>query len=497
MNNKSNILLELKNITKSFSGVVAVKDINLDFCPGEVHAIVGSNGAGKSTLVKLISGAIKPDSGQIIFKKFLTQMRNPKYVLSLGIVMINQEIMVIPKLSVAENIFLGRLPVNKFGHINWKEAYNNARELIKTLGADIDPSCKVESISVADQQIVEIARAISRKAEIFIMDEPTAALPESEVDKLLGLVKNLRSKGKTVIYISHKLHEVFDVADRITIIRNGIIIKTLKREKAEISKVIDMMMGGSSDNVVKQKTRKKGNLLMAVRNLSRKGAFRDINFDLYSHEVLGLAGLVGSGRTEILRAIFGIDSFDEGEIVIGEKVITKTSPEKMINNKIGFVPEDRRSQGVAQNMSVKDNLMLVSQRWISKAGIRLLSKEREICKNLSRELQLKTPSLQAEVRTLSGGNQQKVVVGKWLATKSKILIFDEPTRGIDVGAKTEIYKIVRKLADRGAGVVFVSTELEEVLLVSDRIIALKGGRIITKLLRGEATLNKVMELVSK
>lgn len=496
MDNQPNILLKLNNVTKSFSGVVAVRNVSLDFRAGEVHAIVGSNGAGKSTLVRLISGAIRPGSGEILFRSRLTQMRSPRYAISLGIVMINQELMLIPQLSVAENVLLGRLPVNKFGRVNWKEANNRAKELMRMLGADIDPSRRVESISVAEQQVVEIARALSRQAEIFIMDEPTAALPESEVDKLLDLVKNLKCKGKTIIYVSHKIHEVFQIADRITVIRNGMIIDTLETAKTNISEVIDLILGRKVDRVIEQKTRKRGSLLLSVRNLGRKGAFQDITFDLYSHEVLGLAGLVGSGRTEILRTIFGIDPFDVGEIIIGGKKITQHSPEEMIGHGIGFAPEDRRRQGVASVMSVVDNLMLVAQRWISKAGIRLLSKEIEICQSLVGELELKVPSLRAEVRILSGGNQQKVVIGKWLATKSKILILDEPTRGIDVGAKTEIYNIVRELANKEAGIIFVSTELEEVLLVSDRIIVLQGGRIIAELLRGETTLDKVMELVS-
>jgi len=495
-NQNNNIILKLNNITKKFSGVVALKNVSLSFYTGAVHALVGSNGAGKSTLMRLVNGAIRPDSGQIIFKNKPIQINSPRLANSMGIVMINQELMLIPELSVAENILLGRLPVNKFGVVNWKEANSLARKLVNSLGADIEPTKIVKNLSVSEMQVVEISRALSKQADIFIMDEPTAALPESEVNKLVELINKLKERGKTVIYVSHKMREIFQIADNITILRDGEIVGNFEVKDINVTKVLNLMMDKKKENgVIKKKNYEIGSILLSVKHLKRRGIFQDINFDLYSHEIIGLAGLVGSRRTEILHSIFGLAPFDSGEIILNGKKISRITPEKMINYRIGFIPEDRRKQGLVTGMSVKDNLMLVSQRFISKVGILKLFQEIKICNSIRKELDIKAPSLRVEVSTLSGGNQQKVVIGKWFATKSKIFIFDEPTRGIDVGSKNEIFNIMKRFANEGAGIIFVSTEIEELLIVSDRIITLKSGRKTGEFLKKEVTLDIIMKFI--
>jgi len=494
--NKSNILLETRNITKIYPGVVALKNANFKLQSGKVHAFVGKNGAGKTTMIKIINGSIMPNSGEIFLKNQKAHIRNQKDAISLGIVTINQEFMIFPNLSVAENILLGLLPVNKFKCVNWVAAYKKAEKFLRLLGVNINPSIKAGNLSVAEQQIIEITRAISREADIFIMDEPTSTLTITEVDKLLDLIRNLRSNNKTIIYVSHKLDEVFKIADWITIFRDGVIVSNLETKKTSISEVINMMTGKKINKFTKEKTYERGNVLLSVKNLERRDSFQNITFNLHSHEVLGLAGLVGAGKTEITRAIFGIDPFDTGEVIIDGKKIKKHTPENMIIKHIGFVPEDRKQQGLILGMTVADNIMLAAQRFVIKSGFRQLSKEKEITKNLIKELEIKTPSLGTETLNLSGGNQQKVVIAKWLATKPRIIIFDEPTRGIDVGAKLEIYNIIKELAEEGAGIIFISSELEEILLMSDRIIVIHKGKIITELLKEEATQEKIIELIS-
>lgn len=496
MNNKLNILLDVHNITKIYPGVVALKNASFQLQSGEVHAFVGQNGAGKTTMIKVISGSIMPNSGEIFINKQKVHIRNQKDAISLGIITINQEFMIFPNLSVAENILLGLLPVNKFKRVNWVAAYKKVEELLWLLGVNIDPSIKAGNLSIAEQQIIEIARAISREADILIMDEPTSTLTITEVNKLLDLIRKLKSNNKTIIYVSHKLDEVFRIADRVTIFRDGVIVGTLETSKTSISEVIKLMTGRKINKFTKEKTRKRGNVLLSVKNLGRRGSFQNITFNLHGNEVLGLAGLVGAGKTEISRAIFGIDPFDTGEIMIDGKRITKPTPENMITQQIGFAPEDRKHQGLILGMTVADNIMLVAQRRLIKIGFRQLLKEREITENLIKELEIKTPSLGTETLNLSGGNQQKVVIAKWLATKPKILICDEPTRGIDVGAKLEMYNIIKKLAEEGVGIIFISSELEEILLMSNRIVVIHKGKMIAELLKEQATQEKIIELIS-
>jgi ABC-type sugar transport system ATPase subunit len=492
MNDSQTTMLQMTGLSKSFPGVQALDAVDFDMRAGEIHALVGENGAGKSTLIKILSGALQPDQGQIVLRGEKVVFHNPREALAAGIATINQELMLIPQLSVAENILLGRLPQGALWRVDWEPLRDHARQALAALGVNLDPDLLVESLSVAQQQVTEIARALSRQADIIVMDEPTSALTEQEIDHLLDTVEKLREQNRAVIFITHKLDEVFRVADRITVLRDGHKIGTLAAVDTSPDEVVNMMVGRSVDSLFKKEESEIGEPVLEVRNLTRKGAFYDVSLTLHRGEILGLAGLVGAGRTDLVRAIFGVDPLDSGELWVDGKRVERLTPERMIDAGLGLAPEDRKRDGLVLGMTVSDNLSLVTLRTLARWGLRNRSREQEVVTKQFSDLSIQAPSLATEVITLSGGNQQKVVIGKWLATQPRILILDEPTRGIDIGAKAEVHGIMQRLAGEGVAILLVSSELVEIMNVSDRILVMFEGRITGEFSHDEASEEKIM-----
>ncbi len=485
-------LLQMIGISKHFPGVQALQSVDFDVYAGEVHALVGENGAGKSTLIKIMGGAVSPDQGRILLKGQEKRINNPREAIESGIAIIHQELMLVPQLSVGENILLGHLPQRAFNRVDWNATRVKAREGLSVLDVEIDLDTKVEDLSVAHQQAVEIARALSRQAQIFVMDEPTSALAGREVDNLIQLISRLKAQGRGVVFITHKLDEVFRVADRITVLRDGCKIDTLKRTDATASQIVNLMVGRSIESLFLKEEVKIGEPVLEVRELTREGIFENISLTLHRSEILGLVGLVGSRRSDLARAIFGADAVDAGEILIEGQPVAGLSPNRVISMGMALVPEDRKRQGLVLEMSVADNLTLAVLKRLGQLGFRDRGEEQARASQIAHNLAIATPSLRTNVISLSGGNQQKVVIGKWLATHPRILILDEPTRGIDVGAKAEVYAIMQRLAQQGVAMLLSSSELAEILGVSDRILVMHQGRITGEFTRGEATEEAIM-----
>jgi ribose transport system ATP-binding protein len=476
------------DVTRRYPGVVALKGVTLDIQPGEVHAFVGQNGAGKSTLVKILSGAVEPSSGQILLRGMPTKLTSPADAVKQGIATMTQEMNLVPTLSVAENIMIGHLPWRR-GRVDWAAMRRATGALLAQLGFDLDPDALVEDLPVAQRQGVEIARALSRNASIVIMDEPTSALAAPEIEKLLETVAKLKTRGTSVIYISHKMDEIFRICDRMSIFREGACIGTMATAATDRDAVVRMMVG---HDLQLQPSRREMTLrdrppVLEVEGLTAKGKFHDISFQLHPGEILGIGGLVGSGRTEVLRALFGADPTDAGVIRIAGEAVAHPRPEEMIARGMGLVPEDRRTQGLVLGMSIVDNISLADLARRSAFGLRHAEAERSAARELAGALSIRAPGLATPVATLSGGNQQKVAIGKWLRTSPRILLFDEPTRGIDIAAKAEILRIIEKLAEQGVGVVLVSSEQADLLEACDRILILREGRLAAEFGRGEAT----------
>lgn len=469
-------VLEVVDLTKIYPGTVALDHFNAKFESGKVHALIGKNGSGKSTFIKMISGAIKPTSGKILINDKQIKMRSPMDAFSKGIATVYQEMSLIPEMTVAENIFFGRLP-KKGGRIDWKALYQNARELLRELGVDIPEKAVVSQLSVWQQQTVEIAKAMSYHPSVMLLDEPTSALAQQEVELLFEVIRNLKSKDVIVIYISHKLQELRDISDTVTVIRDGKYIGQMITQEASHNDILDMMFGD-----VELKTRPvdlavQEEVVLEVKNLTREPYFRNVSFRLRKGEILGIAGMLGSGRTELLRAIFGADPFDSGQIVVDGKCCNKMDPQMAKKLGIALTPENRKTEGLIQMASVRQNLVLASLDKISRWGIVQKAKEREAVDRQIEELQIKIPGREVEVSSLSGGNQQKVVVGNWLNNSPKILILDEPSRGIDVNAKQQIFQLVWDQSKRGISSIMVSSELEEVVEVCHRILIMRQGEI--------------------
>ena len=485
-------LLQMLGISKSFPGVQALDAVDFELYPGEIHALIGENGAGKSTLIKILSGAQSADEGQILLREDDVTFHTPREALDAGIATINQELMLVPQLSVAENILLGRLPHKRLGLVDQEAMEDYARQSLSMLGLELDPNALVGTLSVAEQQVTEVARAISRQAKIIVMDEPTSALAEREIDNLLDYIQRLRSQDKAIILITHKIEEAFRAADRITVLRDGHHIGTVMTTETSPDEVINMMVGRSVESVFVREESEIGESILKVRNLTREGKFEDISFTLHRGEVLGFAGLVGAGRTYLARAIFGADPIDSGEIQIHEKRVESLPLAKRIKAGLSLVPEDRKQDGLVLGMTVGDNLTLAVLDKLAKWGVRGRAREQAVAANLVSDLSIKTPSLGTEALTLSGGNQRKVVVGKWLATEPHILLLDEPTRGIDIGAKAEIHTLIQRLAQQGVGIILISSELIEVMSVSDRILVMHERQITGEFSYDEATEERIM-----
>lgn len=491
-----NIALKLEHIRKTYPGVVALDNIDVEVLQGEVRAIVGENGAGKSTMMKLISGAIVPDEGTItLFGKTYSRME-PALARDLGVELVYQEFNLVPNLSVAENIFLGDYPGGKVIP-DFKQMIQRTAEIFKSMEVDIDPRTKVKELSTAYCQLVEIAKALSRNVKLLILDEPTAALTVKETDILFRLVDRLKKQGCTILYVSHRLSEIFAVCDSVTIFRDGRKIKDCRISDITREQLVAEMAGRTVDESYPEKTAKIGEVVLEAKHIYGLGV-EDISFQLHRGEILGFAGLVGAGRTETCRMIFGADKMDKGEVWFEGKKVDIRSPEDACDLGIGLVPEDRKTQGVLLNLSIRDNISMSILKRISNNPLMIVDKkkENEIQAKHKNALRIKTPSMLQLVKNLSGGNQQKVVLSKWLARECKVLIVDEPTRGIDVGTKHEIYEILNSLAANGMGIIMISSEMPELLGMADRIVVLSEGHLTGILERNEFDQTRILELAS-
>jgi inositol transport system ATP-binding protein len=492
-------ILTIRGISKSFPGVQALQSVDLEIQKGVVHALMGENGAGKSTLMKILYGLYRPDEGEIIFKGQPYRIKSPFDALQAGVAMIPQEISPVPYLSVADNLFLGREKVRNLGIslIRKRATHAAARELLAEFDIDIDVMKKMNELSIANSQLVAIATAVSYNADLIIMDEPTSALTEKEVQHLFKIIRDIKSKkGISIIYISHKLDEIFEIADAVTVLRDGQTVSSNPIGKITKDSLIHDMVGRELKDFFHKTKGKIGSTLLSVRNLGVTGRFENISFDLKAGEVLGVAGLVGAGRSELMEALFGVIPATSGEIAIRGTKVEIRSPEDAIRNKIGFVTEDRKVSGLFLKMDVKDNIILPDITTYSSRGILQNGKIRKWCLEQVKALDIRTPSLDQTIDNLSGGNQQKVLIARWLLMQPDILILDEPTRGIDVGTKANIHELISNLAALGKGILMVSSEMPEILSMSDRILTMYRGRCTGELAREDATQQKVLRLVT-
>jgi rhamnose transport system ATP-binding protein len=488
-------LLDAKSISKSFEGVRALKNVSFDLLEGEVHALIGENGAGKSTLIKVITGAIPADSGTLEIRGRPVPQNDPAVARSLGIAAIYQQPSLFPHLTVAENIALALESRRAWRKVNWKERNRRARELIERVGGSIQPERLTATLSMPEQQIVEIAKAIGADAKILIMDEPTASLTDREVDSLFKIIALLRSQGAGIIYISHRLEEISAIADRVTVLRDGETIATRRTHEVDKAALIGMMVGREISAVFPKRGVSLGETVIELRNVSNCSAgLRDISISVRSGEILGVAGLVGAGRTELAETLFGLTPADSGEILISGVAVRITSPTLAIHLGIGYVPGDRRRHGVVLDLPIAANASLANLNIVSRYGLIDRDKESALAHRYVQQLRIKTPSIYAETGSLSGGNQQKVALARWLAINPKILILDEPTQGVDVGSKSEIHGLMIDLAEQGLAIIMISSELPEILGMSDRIAVMHQGMIAGLLSRDEATQEKILSL---
>lgn len=494
-------LLRMEGISKSFPGVKALSKVRLDLNYGEVLALVGENGAGKSTLMKILSGVYQKDEGEIYLEGNRVEIPNAKAAQEMGISIIHQELNLMPDLTVAQNIFIGREPRTGFNFfLKEKELNEKTAELLEKLNINLNPKETVSDLTVAKQQMVEIAKALSYNAKIIVMDEPTAALTESEIKTLFDLIENLKNKGVGIIYISHRMEELKVISDRITVMRDGQYIDTLYTKDTDMKKVISLMVGRQIQDESRPTTTvsKEAETVLEVKNLSTKNFLENISFTLKKGEILGFAGLMGAGRTEVARAIFGADKIDEGQIFINGKEVKINKPEDAVKHGIAYLSEDRKRYGLMLEMDVNSNILISSLsnyvNWLTFVND---SKGYVTSEEYVKSLKIKTPSIKQLAKNLSGGNQQKIVIAKWLAKNCDILIFDEPTRGIDVGAKTEIYQLLNELAQQGKSIIMISSELPEILRMSHRIIVMCEGRITGELTNEEASQEKIMDYATR
>ncbi len=489
-----NHLLVMQSIGKSFPGVRALDDVTLEIAPGEIHALVGENGAGKSTLMRILSGADRPDSGAIFWHGEEVQINTPSDAQTLGISMIHQELAVIPYLDAAKNIFLGREPRGILpGQINWSKLYRQAEEQLGRLGLDFDPRTPVNSLTIAQQQMVEVTKALSMNAALIVMDEPTSALTERETEALFGQMVRLRDQGVSIIFISHRLEEVFRVADRLTVLRDGKFIGT--RQIAELSPddVVTMMVGRELTGESRQDTSiTTEEVIFEIIDLHDEEEVRGVSIQLKKGEILGISGLVGAGRTALAELIFGARLSTKGRMVFKGQEIKLKKPAQAIDLGMGFVPEDRKAQGLFLNMAVRQNVVMASLNNLTRFGFVHKKGVDEITSKLVKSLDIRTSGFSQRAGTLSGGNQQKVVISRWLALEPDLLILDEPTRGIDVGAKAEIHALLRNMADEGVSILMISSELPEILSVSDRIVVMRDGKIVAEFDPIETTQDEIM-----
>jgi rhamnose transport system ATP-binding protein len=485
-------IIQMQDISKSFGGVRALKSVRMEVFPGEVHALLGENGAGKSTLIKTMTGVHQPDSGEIYFRDKLVHFAGPRDAQQMGIGAIYQEPSLFPDLDIAENILAGRQPMSG-GRVDWRHMYRTARALLQQLGVHLDPRTKARNLSVAQQQTVEIARALSLNAELLIMDEPTSSLTMTEVEELFRIIRQLRQAGTAVIFISHRLEELFAVADRVTILRDGNYVSTREMAGVETGELIQMMVGREVNELFPKQTAPLGDTLLEVKGLTATGKFNNVSFALRAGEILGVAGLIGAGRTDVARALFGIQSVSAGSIEINGQEVAIQNPRQAMKLGLAFVPEDRQHHGLVLPMSIAANITLpILSRFTRAGGWMRERAAKQVAAAAARKLEVKSAGMGQKARELSGGNQQKVVLAKWLETNPRILILDEPTRGIDVGTKAAVQQLMSDLANQGVAILMISSELPEILGMSDRILVMREGHITGEYTPAEATQEKIM-----
>ena len=483
----SSLILQAEAIDKSYPGVHALDQVDFDLYEGEIHALLGENGAGKSTFMKILSGSLPKDSGKISLRGKEVEILDPHHARELGIGMVYQELSVIPGLSVAENIFLGRLPKRKpFGTVNWSEAKSQARRILDDLGVDIDPEERVGNLSMGEQQLTEIAKALSMNVQILLLDEPTSALSDEERERLFNILRGLQERGVAIIYVSHRLVEVPQIGQRVTVLRDGKKIGTIPVDQADEATLIRMMVGRELEEQFPKAEIQRGRELLRIQDLTVKGVLSDLSLNLCEGEILGIFGLLGAGRTEFAHALFGVDHVDSGEIFVDGKKVEISCPSDAIELGLGYLTEDRKD-GLILRLPIPANITLASLKRICQLGFLRHGEERAATEKYVKELDIHTPKLDQRVEFLSGGNQQKVALAKWLCSQSKILIFDEPTRGIDVGAKVEVFRLMNDLAKQGVGIIMLSSELPEVLAMADHILVMAGGSFTAEFARGQAS----------
>ncbi|MFI6938547.1 sugar ABC transporter ATP-binding protein [Streptomyces sp. NPDC050418] len=485
-------VLALEGVSKSFGAVRALRGVSLKLYAGEAHALAGENGAGKSTLIKALAGVHRPDSGTVVLDGKPVEFHGPADARDAGVAVIYQEPTLFPDLTVAENIFVGRQPARSLRRVDHRAIKQAAAELFARLGVDLDPEQPARGLSIADQQLVEIAKALSFDARVLIMDEPTAALTGSEVARLFGVVRALREQGAAVLFISHRLEEIFELCQRVTTLRDGAWIASEPLDGLTEDDLVRRMVGRDLDSLYPKQDTEVGEVALAVRRLTREGVFTDVTFDVRRGEIVGLAGLVGAGRSEVARAVFGVDRFDGGEVEVLGKKLKPGAPSLAMAAGLALVPEDRRAQGLVMDMSIERNIGLTGFADTTRAGLMDRRAERSRAVDWAVKLQVKYARLADVVGTLSGGNQQKVVLAKWLATAPQVLIVDEPTRGIDVGTKAEVHRLLSALAAEGVAVLMISSDLPEILGMADRVLVMHEGRLSAEISRADATEETVM-----
>ncbi|MER5420602.1 sugar ABC transporter ATP-binding protein [Streptosporangium roseum] len=485
-------ILRVEGLRKEFPGVVALDGVDFTLRAGEVHVLLGENGAGKSTLIKMLSGAYHPDGGRILVDGAPAEIRTASDAQRLGIATIYQEFNLVPQLTVGENLALGR-PPRRFGFVDTGRMHEQAGELLRRVGVDVDPRTPVARLGIARMQMVEIAKALGLNARVLIMDEPTAVLTTTEVERLFGIVRQLRDQGVAIVFITHHLEEIPQIGDRVTVLRDGSSVAEVPATTPE-DELVRLMVGRPIDQQYPREPAAPGGPLLQVRGLRREGEFADVSFEVRAGEVVGLAGLVGAGRTEVARSIFGADAYDSGEVLVNGRPLARGDVHAAMEAGLGLVPEDRKGQGLVLGADVGENLGLVTLRRSSRGGFVDRQGQRRAAAEVARQLGVRMSGLGQEVRTLSGGNQQKIVIGKWLLAKASVLILDEPTRGVDVGAKVEIYQLINSLTASGHAVLMISSDLPEILGMSDRVLVMARGRLVGELAAGEATQDSVMAL---
>ncbi|HUG46941.1 MAG TPA: sugar ABC transporter ATP-binding protein [Candidatus Limnocylindria bacterium] len=490
-------VLEMHGIDKSFPGVHALRDVDLEVGEGEILGLVGENGAGKSTLIKILSGAYTRDRGELVVSGETVEAPDPQSMIRRGVAVIYQEPSLAPHLTVAENIFMGRLPTGRLGIVDWQRLEQDTALISQRLGLDLEPRAVVGRLSVARRQMIEIAKALSRDARIIVLDEPSAVLADSELQGLFGVMRRLAEKGTAFVYISHRLNEVFQITDRVVVMKDGRVVARTATSELSAPQLVRLMVGRELAEERVERRAERGEVALEVEGLQRAGLLHGINLRVHRGEIVGIAGLAGSGRTELLRAIHGADRIDGGQLRVFGRPVSIRSPREAIALGIGLLTEDRKADGLLLEQSVAFNITITRLGAVVRRGVIQPRRERRTVGDFVQRLAIRTPGIRSRVRNLSGGNQQKAIFAKWLHAESRILLIDEPTRGVDVGAKREIWQLLSDLAARGTAIVMVSSELPEILAVSDRVLVMREGRITAELPRGEATEERIMHLATR